>query len=460
MTIEPLRPFQAEDVPFFLRSPKSGIWYEPRLGKTVVSCNIIVQANCKRVLICCPVNAIGVWEDHITEWTAHLTPGTPVQLVRVRGTQKERDAAWRTPFGPGISVYIVTYISLLRDFQRGILPNGINGFDAAFFDEYHRYLRSRLTKSFDLMKQLLKTIPRYHFLSGTPTDEQPEAFWTILHLCNPKLFSSYWNFVKSFHVVVPKPYGGLEICQPKASALQQWYWTLNQWGRVRLRKDCAPQMPAVQRQLLHVNMTPDQKALYDDLWEDDMAFTPEGQFLIASSRMETYIRCRQILTCPKILDPALDIGGAMLDLTTRLQGADNPREQHVVIFTPFKPAVKYFVDHLNAAGLPAEGLMGGTNPDELKRIIENFRATRGRIVCTIDFAQAFSLTPAEECYFIGYDWDPNDNRQAEDRLVPQQGVNPITSNYYSFLDTVDDFVAERVNIKSDNLNVTLKSFGT
>jgi hypothetical protein len=82
------------------------------------------------------------------------------------------------------------------------------------------------------------------------------------------------------------------------------------------------------------------------------------------------------------------------------------------------------------------------------------------MLCTVQYAESFDLDPrhpddAKTCWFIGYEWDPNQNLQAEDRMHRLTTQYPITCNYYRYQGTVDDDMCYAVNWKMDHTIKTL-----
>ncbi|MEM3041555.1 MAG: hypothetical protein QXG97_05985 [Nitrososphaerota archaeon] len=71
------------------------------------------------------------------------------------------------------------------------------------------------------------------------------------------------------------------------------------------------------------------------------------------------------------------------------------------------------------------------------------------MLCTIDFAQSFSLDTVETAYMLGFDWDPNDNLQAEGRLrrLNSPTATPCLVRYIVLTGTVYDHVKDVVNGK-------------
>jgi hypothetical protein len=201
------------------------------------------------------------------------------------------------------------------------------------------------------------------------------------------------------------------------------------------------------------------------LWEamnDDMFYISEsGEVVVASTPMERDLRKRQVLVCPRILDPKAGIGAAMEDFVEMLQEAETDDERHTVVFTPYRAAVDAFKDYLHSAGFPNTWtLYGGIDHIELAEKTRLFRERKGIIICTTSFAQGSSLVPATHCWTIGYSADPNDSKQAEDCLVGQDGGGSILSTYYHFGTDTDTRDREILSDKSRAINELVIGHGT
>lgn len=460
-----LRDFQAEDLPWFLANRRSLNLYEPRLGKTVVTTLVgILDPRCNIVLIACPKNAMSVWKSHIERLYKEFKPETTVEVRLVKGknntAKEQRHKLWLKPRTAEVTFYIVTFAALLRDFELLTLPSTRKSgliFNMVIGDEVHLQLRNRKNK----MVQVFKTFVadptvRFHALSGTMASKGgPSDFWAVLNLIDQRAFSSYWKFVYMFHEIHDGTWGkeiiGLKNIELFHKAV------LEKYSRRRFRAVCAPHMPKVTRELLHVEMNAEQQQLYNQMETDNFVITSNDNMIVASTSLENLLRKSQILTCPAMLG-GKTVGAAMEDLIDRLSDADSGEDTHVVIFSRFRKALPYFEKALRDAGFNnVWQLYGGLEPEVLDKRTELFRKTKGIILCSIKYAQAFSLVPAITSYVIGYEWDPNDNKQAEDRLVPQQGTDPIMSYYYSYDGTSDAEMAYAVTVKNKRITVTTGS---
>jgi hypothetical protein len=460
--IEPLRWFQEEDLPFFMTHPKSLMLYEPRLGKTVLTTNVLARdPKTSSVLIACSKSAMATWMEHIPLWFDHIRGvgnyEIDFRIIRAKGNNAKamRMKEWLRPRKPNvITVYLVTFNALI--FDHPDFPSGLH-FDTIIGDEVHRVLRNRTTKSAGIFRTLTKDCRRFHALSGTLAGKWgPGDYWTILNIINRKEHSSYWNWVNTFCIVVDGAFGK-EIWGVKNEDVYQRH--MSRFSRTRRRSECAPNMPKVVRDMIWVDLSKEQHKMFQELGgKDSYTITEGGNIIVARNSLEKLTRKRQILSCPKILDPSLGYGGAIDDLIERLLEAREEEDvegQHIVIFS----AIRKFFPFIEAA-LRENGytnvftLVGGVEPEELQSITRKFRETKGIILCTTQFAQGFSLDSSTLCYHIVWDYDPNNNTQAEDRLVGQSGTHSINSYYYAYHHTEDDEWAERITLKHNIIRAT------
>lgn len=452
---EAFRIFQAEDMHFFRTHLRSMCLYEPRLGKTVIGTALALEEEHPLILVVCPKNAISVWRTHFQTWFKNHAPDTKLAIRIMLGHRDARRALWAKARTAAVTVVIITYSSFVADFewlQTNQKKHHLN-FTYTIADEADR-IRNRNAKAFQAFEYVSRTASRTLMTIGTPLSKSPADFWTMLHVCNRFMFSSYWRFADTFCDIDIHAYTHQKtILGPKNVA--NFQRMLLMFARVRTRSECAKWMPVIEREIRPVILNTEQAQLYEAITTEDFTFTASGRFVIAANAMERVTRFRQILCCPKVLG-GNTCGAAFEDFLETLQEAPE-NERHVVLFSGFRKAMPFFEEDLRQAGFEnVFQLYGGLDPDELDRRIALWRATKGIIICSVKYSQAFSLADAYECYFIAYDWDPNVNRQAEDRLIPQEGSNPIMAHYYSYEGTVDDTVIAQVNMKQQTITPIMK----
>ena len=440
----PLRPFQVEGVDWLIKNRRCVLGDDKGIGKTVQVIKAMIEVKPKRVLIIVPgIAGLYVWlKEQLPKWNAieRLGLGQPVLMT---GSAAKRAKLWKTSH-----FVITTYAGFREDMKHNRVP--LN-WDVVTCDEYHRAFKRRRTKTHEYLKQLQSTY--FWPFSGSAASKGPHDIWAPINLCQPRIWTSYWKFVDNYCIVSINQWGGREIIGEKN--VEELWVNLQHVFKRRLKREVLPQLPPKIRQPAYVDMTDRQAYLYAAMAKDmivtlDEAEEDEGdKHILASTALTKIVRLRQILVCPKIIDPNCpDYGGAIEYVLDDLEGAESEKDRHCVVFTPFRDAVSLIRQALEEKGFgPVIELMGGQGHsskgiDELKRKIDLFRAQKGIAVCTIQFAESFELDPADKGYFVGFEYDAEQNSQAEDRLHRGTVEWPVNFWYILHNDTVDEDVMD------------------
>lgn len=419
---------------------------DPGLGKSRIAIECYLKlCPSARVLVKCSKKALNTWRREFPKWTTSEASDVTI----IEGTPAQRRKQWATPS----QVKVVTYQSGANDLKYA------EAFDPTMtIDDECKIMRNRKTQMFKKWQKFNKTVKYYIPMDGTLVTKGPQDLWTFLHMCKPKLYSSYWKFVQTFCIVVDGPFGkevvGAQNIKNLAAALSKLM--------VRI-KDTDPgikeQRPPLTRDFKLVEMTQEQSKLYRELAEDLIAVTPSGEVLATPSMLSLQVRHRQILICPKILDPQMGYGGAIDHLLDNLE--DDP---HAVIFTPFKKAFPFLRQAIIDRGHPPPYMLsGGAASEEVGRVEKEFNSSAGSqraCLCTVAFAESFELWSAKQGHFIGYEWRQDLNYQAEKRLHRLITPHPINIWYYRYRNTVDDLILDRLNTKQGNVRLTYQDYVT
>ena len=470
-----LLPFQDRETTPLMVKKRGGFCWDPGLGKTGGVCSIGARKRLKRWIVLCPDNAVSVWSKYsldperpnALDWIKNYWPEAKIKVDVLIGVEPwRRDQVWKsTPLGQDeVHIIVCTVDTFIRDWGETVkvpgkkkkmvqlkpkkdfwIPN------IMILDEAKR-IRNPDSISFRVIDKFLSyyNVKYFYPMTGTP-GHVPKHFWSMLHLIDRKKFPSYWQFVMQFHETVDG-FFGKEILGPRN--LEIWHKVLARYFSVVKETDegIAEQRPPMTRQLLPITMDEDQKQLYTDIVNEMMHYVPQDDnLIIAQNEFVVDIRLRQALVCPQILSPSLGVGAAIKDFAENNDPEDGP----YVIFAPYTAAFDPFTVYLKSKGFRVQTLQGSIGTDERDNRIRLWRQERGVCICSILYAQAFSLEPATRCYFIGYDWDPDNNRQAEKRLHRLTSPLPVTAYYYTFRSTFDEKLCAIVNIKQVNVNNTM-----
>ena len=468
-----LSDWQNREVDIAQGSKRYGIAWDMGLGKTGGVSVIGTRTSARIWYILCPRNAFRTWKVEANKWILSYNPSAKIKTYVIdKASAEEREFLWnlRYPTDPNEVIKIIcTADTFMRDWGESKAVPGkkkkvvdlkvrpkYQRPDILIIDEFKRF-RNPDSIGFRLLSKFARStgVPYVYPMTGTP-GHQPKHFWTMLNLVAPTVFSSWWRFLQTFHIIDEGPWGK-EIAEPKN--LPAFWDILKRY--VSVMKEDSPEVianrPPIQRELLTIDLSKDQQRMYNKLAKDMYAFakeeTSEG-LVIAQNELTLFTRLRQLLICPKILDESLDYGNAIADFVETWEAG----EGHIVIFTPFTKALPYFEAYLRSKGYAnVFRLCGGISVDEHDRAIDNFKRLGGVMLCSIMYATSFDLQPATKCFFIGYDYDPDNNKQAEKRLQRGLTASAVTAYYYTYDSTFDRRLAEIVNIKQQHMSLTIPS---
>lgn len=417
---------------------------DPGLGKSRMAIEIALRLfPNKKILIVCSKKALNTWRREFPKWTTCKLS----EMVIIEGTPTKRKELWRQEK----RVYVVTFGCGRLDYEHW----KHHGFEHFIMDEV-KLFRNRQTKAFKFWQPVVHKTKHAILMDGTIVSRGPQDCWTFLNMIKPKVFKSYWKYVNTFCNVIDGPFGK-HISGPKnTGGLGQLM--SHTWKRIRDKDPgIAEQRPPLTRDLIPINMNSQQERIYRELTDDMMSMMPSGKIVVSQSQLTMSIRHRQLLICPKILDPSLGYGTAIEDVL--LQMVDDP---HIVIFTPFSKALPFISQAIQEKGFPAPYILkGGTKADEVKYVEDNFNGSKGKdraTLCTVGFAESFELWSAKQGFFIGYEWTQLMNYQAEKRLHRLITPHPINIWYYCYQNSVDQAILNVLNHKQRNVNITFQDY--
>lgn len=447
-TIE-LRAPQLVYVNFGWTHPKHIQSMDKGMGKTICYFLVGLNGEPEYVIVVCPTNAMAAQRRELLR---HF-PFYADKFVFVRGNSAQRHKIWRTP---GARIFITTMATLQTDlggrelrkgsgqYSQAIVPPWVtsSALDHLQLDEFHKYMRRNKSTAFKQLKKLQPAtlIPD----SGSPVSKGPHELWPALHLVDRKHWSSYWNYYEMFCEYHEGPFGR-EYIGPKRVDEWRKYTAPYVFHRKKDPRDYPPK----NRHILDFELPAWQRKIHDDLRNELWAFTNDGGGVItARNSLDALYRARLGLICPRSLDPSFGVGAGIEGIAE-----DSADLSHVVISTPFKLPIPHLQAYMESVGRQVWVLSGGLgiDPDTQDRIIREFESQGGCLIQTIKYATSYEfIYGPEHNYFLGYEYDPEDNKQAEDRFQRVSSTRPSFHWYCRFLGTYDEDLIEALVIKGMN----------
>lgn len=437
----------------------------------------------RKTLVVCPKSVLDVWDQHTMELT-----DLDVTVIDT----KNRDEFIKEVKDPRRGGYFILHWEALR-----LIPELR---EITFFhiiaDECHRAKNRKAQQTIALKK--IKTLYKTA-LSGTPADNKPLDFWSILNWLWPKVYKSYWAFYKAYIVDEMSWEGYRKIIG--VQNVDHLLKMISPWYSRKLKEDVLKDLPEKYRSTLWVDLHPKQRTAYNSMvksmvaWVDQHSDEIERQDpIIAQAVISQLVRLQQFAVgyvIPEMDDngqqkykwkwpkgtpkedklrfaSSPEDGGAkkqlqflMTDPSSKLDALmdiieDNEGES-LVVFTQFKSVIKLLGERLDKKGITHGLYTGDTSQQERKEIIDGFQAGEIQIFAGTIAAGGvgITLTKASTVVFLDKAWSPSWNQQAEDRLHRIGQKNAVHVIEMMAKDTVDIGRKEMIDQKADWLRQIL-----
>lgn len=455
-----LLPYQREGVQKLATRRGSLLYDDPGLGKTLQTLTAIeINSQIEGVtIIVAPKFALCVWQAEIEKWYGK-------RAVIYTGTAKQRSKIWEE-FEKDPAEYIITNYPMLKEvgFYCGIRHKqmvapphttgtqpSVRKIKAIVLDEAHMSgIFNYKTQFFKVADVVFKYATLAYILTGTGIRQGCVDLYGPLHLIDPDKFPSYWSFVNKWCVKIPGPFG--TTIERNPASLIKFRDMLSNYMVRRRKVEVLKQLVDKRRQKIVVPLSKEQKRIYDELEHEMLALIPdEGKIVMTPTVMSKLLRQRQVLASPALLG-SKQIGAgieAMVASGSIYLDCAKP----IVVFTSFRKLIPIIEKAFKKEypNVPFYVIAGGMTAQEFDSAVQSFQTGTGAaILCVvIKSGASFTATRADVAYFIGPDWDPNLNIQAEDRLHRIGQKNAVNVYYISSETPVEERVWSILNQKTE-----------
>lgn len=397
-----LRNYQRVDVNYLKHIGSSGIFNEMRTGKTPTTLALLESKNFQKVIFVVPAGLVYNWQAEAEKWTDYT-------LVAIKGTKNKR----MTQYAEGLAYqngFIVSYETLRNDITDVLQFIALHPTDAIVVDEAHRLrgfskAKNKGSKAAKAVMNLAHRIPYRYALTGTPVVKEGQEIWKILHFLYPERFPGYWQFLDRYFELEYNGFGNEVVGYKRKDELQD---IINLISVNRKRKEVMPWLPKKQYKSIVLDMNTKQAKMYKNIKE---TFEHEDK-VDAPSILAQLIRLRQTTTCPDILDDT--VTNEKENFITEWI-ADNPDEP-LVVFSSFTKTLAKMVKNMNSVKM----ITGKQSKEEKTENARLFQEGKVNILlCNSQAARVgITLDRAENVIFMDKSYNPSDNEQAEDRIIP------------------------------------------
>lgn len=447
------RPYQQEGTDRLREASRAVLADEPGLGKT----NQLLMAAEGRTLIISPAMLEDVWMSE--------DPRDPGELAR-----------WRPDLLEQGLVEWVGYSSVCDrgEDSRGRLskvlevprPQYKGPWDTLILDESH-YIKERNTRWTKAIGKI--RTDRLFMATGTPLPNWGHEIYTTLRFLYPDQakpkgqFGSYWRWVAQWFAVSANQFNAQ--ARDVGGLLPGWDWEdfaignglQGRWIR-RVRDEVLPDMPPLTQQVITLEMTAPQAALYKRLKKDLYAQVEEtGNEIISWSKSGVWTKLLKLTTGIESEDTDYPHYSNKISAVRELMiGRDHP----TLVFAMFRNTAEKVAEALRQDGHRVGVISGAYSVPDRKATAKEFR--RGDLDVLVGtlgtMSEGLTLTGADTCIFVERDPRPSKNEQALRRIHRYGQTRPCLSIDLVTPRSADSTMLKLLSEKSDQQMAALTAF--
>jgi len=447
--LEPvLRPYQKQGIAWlrFLRENGfAGILAdEMGLGKTLQTLAFLrfvrqQGSTPKPMLIVCPTSLVFNWVAEVRKFTPSLS------VLALQGSDRHSLFVQI----PSHDLVVTSYALIRRDADRYRELE----FDTVVLDEA-QHIKNRQTQN----AQAVKLVRSQHrlVLTGTPLENSVQDLWSIFDFLMPGYLGTAQDFRERYELPISKE----KDLKTQARLSRR----LRPFLLRRLKQEVAADLPAKLEQVSYCELTPDQRAVYQQVIEASRKEVLEavGAQGVARSRMvvlTALLRLRQVCCDLRLLklegvDPVSASG--KLDLFEELLEEVVDGGHRVLVFSQFVGMLSILKERLTTSGIEFCYLDGSTT--NRGEVVERFQKKDGIPVFLISLKAGgvgLNLTGADTVVHFDPWWNPAVEDQATDRAHRIGQTKVVTSYKLIARDTVEEKILTLQNRKREIIKATI-----
>ena len=412
-----LHDYQWEGVAFLYRSRAALLADEMGLGKTVqasvaLALLLSTRKDMIRALVVAPSALTSNWMTELATWAPSLT------VRRVLGDAHDRRAFYLLP----IPVLVSSYEQIRQD---GLDRIPSRNFDIVILDEAQR-IKNRHSAT----ALACRLLPRKcsWALSATPLENDARDVLSILGFLDPSI--------------------RLDLSGPRLSAMLETMMLRRRKAEVR------GELPPVIVQDLKLELTPSQRAQYDDLWAN-------RRNVATMSTRDAGVVLLDLITRLKIVCN-LDTGACVSSKLDALQeicgGAGHCAR--ILVFSQFVESLKWISERI---GLPSDLLTGSMSSTERQSAMVRFKTNSAPRVLFVSLrAGGVGLNLGEATHVVVFDrwWNPAVEIQAIYRAHRFDRDKPLHVVRFLVADTIEERIAAILDRKESVFQDVVESAET
>ena len=404
-----LRPYQEEGYRWMSRLAHWGagacLADDMGLGKTLQSITLMQsRASLGPQLVLMPTSVLLNWQQELMRFAPALT----VKVLNAPGADRERIVK-EAEAG---DVVLATYGLLVTEGE--LLAS--RTWTTITLDEAHS-IKNRDTQT---SKSAMNLKGDFRLmLTGTPVQNHLSEIWNLFQFANPGLLGSFQQFSDRFILPIERDHD-----QERQRLLRR---ILSPFLLRRTKEEVLNELPEKTDITLRVELSEEEKALYDNLRQQAIANLEEGSNSTLQALAEI-TRLRQAACHPRLVNAKLDIPSsktqAFLELVANLRESGH----RALVFSQFTSHLALVREELDKTGIPYLYLDGSTTAQVRSKLVKQFQTGDEPLFLISLKAGGLGLNLTAADYVIHLDpwWNPAIEDQASDRAHRLGQQRPVT----------------------------------
>lgn len=391
------------------------------LGKTVQLLTLLLHARAtgerRPFLVIAPTSVLSTWRDE----AARFAPGLRVRVIE--NTRNRRDSSIAQA-AEDADLVITSYTLARLEAEEYAATE----WSMLILDEA-QFVKNPATKQHRAVASIPADVT--FAVTGTPMENTLGDLWALLKLTAPGLFASARKFRQDYiqpieQGKVPENEEGGEYRQRRLERLRR---RIRPLMLRRTKELVAADLPEKQEQLLHVELSPAHRALYDTVLQRErqkvlglLKDLDRNRFIVFRSL--TMLRILSL--APGLVDETdAKIGSRKLDVLIERVIELHAEGHRALVFSQFTSFLQLAAARLEQAGIRYSYLDGSTR--KRQDVIDGFRAGEQPVFLISLKSGGFGLTLTEADYVFLLDpwWNTAAEAQAVDRTHRIGQRNPV-----------------------------------
>lgn len=428
-----LREYQNIGVGLIREHKSFGLFWDPRTGKTPTTILALEEVETfKKVLIAVPSGMPLTWKHEFEIWS------TRDNVVVLSKSIKKRVKQYEEFKKSDDMVLVGAYQTMASDVDftfkkkkalykhEGIWTPEI--FDLLILDEAH-FLRNETTRQSKGINALRKFSKNAVALTGTPATNEAYDVLPILNFIYPGQYPK-WPLIDYFFDKHQTRYS-LEIGSVLPERYAEWVEMLSLVSQQIKMKEVNKWIPEVVESVEYIQMTPAQEKIYKEMINDYRITDETGDVIVREQNKLTQMGALIRLGLdPRIKD--VNVKGAKTEWLKNYF-KENKGKPTIIV----SPATAY-LDLLNEELFDGKASMitGSVSSKDKTKAVEDFQAGATDVILlnTVAGATGWTLDRADTTIFTNLDWNPTNNTQISQRMIPTKEENVRGKKEIIYLD--------------------------